>query len=256
MLMPRKFPGLRKLTDDLRVATSFLTRIPVGICADGNEISASAWAWPIVGAGIGLAAGSAGGILMAFGAPSDLAALAVILALIMLTGALHEDGLADTADGLGGGGNAESCLRIMKDSRLGSYGALALMLSVLARWIGISALEHPLLLVLSVILAGAFSRTVMIVVAISLAPARKAGLAATAGEPTLTAAVIGALTILPFAVILGWAGLIAIAAAALAPVPVCLLAQRKIGGKTGDIIGAAQQCAEVSVLLVIGWLLT
>src|SRR5689334_14895225 len=117
--------------DEFAIATALLTRLPVGaaVPADG-AIAASGWAFPLVGAGIGglcalafLAAGLAG-------CSNAVAALLAVAAGIALTGAFHEDGLADTADGFGGGSGRDEKLAIMRDSRLGSFGGVALILSI------------------------------------------------------------------------------------------------------------------------------
>lgn len=233
--------------NDLRAAFGLLTRIPVPFAA-ARPIGA--WAWPVAGAAIGAAASVAGFAANAAGLPAGPAAGLVLAVAAVLTGALHEDGLADMADGFFGGHSVERRLAIMKDSHIGSFGALALMLGLLIRW---SALM--------VLIAGAHWGAIIAVAALSRAPmaaimaglpnARGAGLSHQVGRPTRQAAVLAA----------GMALAIALAAADRAALPMVLavvlasictaaLAKAKIGGQTGDVLGAAQQIAEMTALCV------
>ncbi len=110
---------------DLRTATAFMTRLPVG-APEGGDLAAACWAFPVAGLLIGAIAGGLLAAAWTFGAPPLVAALLALAAMAALTGALHEDGLADTADGLGGG-SPERKLEIMRDSRVGAFGVLALV---------------------------------------------------------------------------------------------------------------------------------
>jgi adenosylcobinamide-GDP ribazoletransferase len=170
--------------DDLRIATAFLTRLPMPH-PDGAQPESFARAqrlFPLVGAGIGAAVGLFCLLLRAIGVP-DLAAAALALGgAALLTGALHEDGLADVADGFGGGRDVAAKLEIMRDSRLGTYGALALVVSFAAKLAAIAAIPDGLV-VQSLIAAHALGRGVLPWIAISLPYARKDGLAANAGRP-------------------------------------------------------------------------
>ena len=180
-----------------------------------------------------------------------LAALLAVAAQVLLTGGLHEDGLADIADGFGGGRTRADKLRILRDSRIGSFGAMALMLALLARIGALAALASPALVAAALIAAGAASRAALPVIMVSIAPARDEGLAVAAGRPHplraaagAAIAILAALAVLPPA--MATAGLVAAAGAALAT---GLLARRQIGGHTGDVLGAAQQLAEIAFLL-------
>src|ERR1700680_1244032 len=125
---------------DFLVAAQFLTRLPVPrVRFDPDSLSRAAKFFPVVGLGIGLGALA----LQRIAAPHlshSLVALLVLTFLVLITGGLHEDGLADTADGFGGGWNREQVLTILRDSRIGSFGALALVLSMLARFWLLSSL--------------------------------------------------------------------------------------------------------------------
>lgn len=245
---------MKQWLDDLRTATAFLTRLPMPH-PDGARPERFAQAqrlFPVVGAGIGAAVGLFCLLLRAVGVP-DLAAAALALGGgALLTGALHEDGLADLADGLGGGRDIAAKLEIMRDSRLGSYGALALVVSFVAKLSALAAIPDTLV-VQSLIAAHALGRGVLPAIAVSLPYARKDGLAASAGRPDGTiAAVAGALALgiallaLPFAGAL----LAAIAAGAGAWI-VASVAKWQIGGQTGDVLGAAEQVAETAILVLL-----
>ena len=133
--------------DDLRTAVVFLTRLPIPHSegASPEHLVRAYRMFPLVGAGIGAAVGLFCLALRAVGLP-DLAAAALALgASALLTGALHEDGLADVADGFGGGRDAAAKLEIMRDSRLGTYGALVLMVSFAAKFSALAALPLSLI---------------------------------------------------------------------------------------------------------------
>jgi adenosylcobinamide-GDP ribazoletransferase len=233
-------------------ATAFFTRLPVDPRAAGEwRLADSAWAFPLVGAGIGGAAAFALVLAQLIGLPGWPAALLSVLAGITLTGALHEDGLADTADGFCGGRDREEKLAILRDSRQGTYGVLAIVLSVLLRATALAGIGDVIHAGLALIAAHAASRATLPAAMMALTPARHDGLGAMAGTPraggAIAAALIGA----------------AIALAALGPVrgatALCLagvmvfatveLARRQIGGYTGDVLGAFQQVGEIVMLL-------
>jgi adenosylcobinamide-GDP ribazoletransferase len=180
-----------------------------------------------------------------------LAAVLAVAAQVLLTGGLHEDGLADVADGFGGGRSRADKLRIMRDPRLGSFGALALVLALLARIAALIALAGPALAGAALVAAGAVSRAGLPAIMASLPPARDDGLAAGAGRPhplrAAAAAAIGAL--LAFALLPPGAAAGGLIGAAGALLLIAHLARRQLGGYTGDVLGAAQQLAEIGFLL-------
>jgi adenosylcobinamide-GDP ribazoletransferase len=184
-------------------------------------------------------------------------AAALALALqALLTGALHEDGLADCADGFWGGGTPERRLEIMRDSRIGSYGVLALVLTLLVRWSSLAALP-PAALLPVLAAAGALSRAPMGLGMAVLPFARAGGLAVAVGRPPLPAAVLGlVLSLLAAAVLLGSAAALPALAGLAAAAAVACLARAKIGGQTGDVVGAMQQAAEATALAAAAALLT
>jgi adenosylcobinamide-GDP ribazoletransferase len=240
--------------DDLRTAVAFLTRLPMPHPqgAMPPDFIRAQRMFPIVGAAIGGAVGLVYLGMRLIGVP-DLAAAALALgASAMLTGALHEDGLADVADGFGGGRDPAAKLQIMRDSRLGTYGALILLVSFVAKAAALAALPDRFV-VQSLIAAHALARGVLPLMATSLAYARKDGLAASAGRPDFaTAATAGAFACVIALLSLPWfEALCAALAAAAAAVGMAWLAQRQIGGQTGDVLGGAEQVAETAILVLL-----
>ena len=140
-------------------AFALLTRLPVGLMPVPwtRELRHAAWAYPLVGAAVGLIGGLTYWIVQGLGVPPVLAAIFAIFATILATGALHEDGLVDAADGLGGK-SPEDRLAIMRDHRIGTYGALALVLSLGIRIAAIALLAEPALVIGALIATGAASR--------------------------------------------------------------------------------------------------
>jgi adenosylcobinamide-GDP ribazoletransferase len=244
---------VRAAIEECKVALRFLTRLPAGSGAHPppDALAASVPAFPLVGALVGAAGALAFALGARVGLPPPLAALLAVAAQILLTGGLHEDGLADLADGFGGGRTRVEKLRIMRDPRIGSFGALALVLVLLARVGALASIADLRLVAAVLIAAAAASRAMLPVVMTALPPARDEGLAAGAGRPHPLRATAGvAIAILVASILLAPAvaasGLIVAAFAALL---IAGLARRQIGGHTGDVLGAAQQLAETGFLL-------
>lgn len=259
--MPGAFSSMSPLTHvasglaDLKVALIFLTRLPLRHKAEiaEGDLGRALRTGPLVGLLIGLVGGAAYWFASLLALPPLLGGLIAVGATILLTGALHEDGLADVADGFGGGRDRARKLEIMRDSRIGSYGVLALVLSVGLRAGAIAALATPLAAGAALVAAHAVSRAALPAAMVALPPARDDGLAAASGRPArihvMTALLIaGLLSLLALGPGPGSAGLLAGAAAA---VLVIGLAQAQIGGHTGDVLGAVQQAAETAVLLAV-----
>lgn len=240
-------------SDQLRLAFLLLSRLPAGrIAGPVPPISAACWAWPVVGAALGAIGALVWLAARALGLPPDMAAFLALTALVAASGAMHEDGLADLADGFGGGRGRDEKLAIMRDSRIGSYGACALILALGLRLGGIVALADAGVAVAALIGLGAASRAGLAAALVAMPPARGDGLghaAATAGRdpvPAGVAALIGVLCLLP----LGFAtALVTALAIALAVLVTGALAMRQIGGQTGDVLGAMQQAGECA-----GWI--
>lgn len=230
---------------------AFLTRLPVGVNFDGDNtaVARTCWAFPLVGAGIGAMGGGVCFVGLALPLPPLVAALVAVAAMIALTGALHEDGLADMIDGFGGGRSAARKLEIMRDSRIGAYGVLALILGVGLRAGTVANLGEYV--IPAWIAAAAASRAALPAIMASLPLASATGLAATAGRPEPRDVVIGLLCGGAVAVLaLGPVpGVAVCAAAATAACLVAALARRQIHGYNGDVLGAAQQTGEIAALL-------
>jgi len=240
--------------DDFKTAVAFLTRLPMPH-PDGaipaNFVRAHRM-FPVVGALIGVAVGLLCLGLRYLGVP-DLAAAALALgASAIMTGALHEDGLADVADGFGGGRNSESKLEIMRDSRLGTYGALILMVSFVAKLSALAALPDAVV-VQGLIATHALARGVLPMMAASLPYARQDGLAANAGRPDFaTAGIAGAFALIIGLLSLPWIEALGAAlVAAACAIGMALLAQRQIGGQTGDVLGGTEQLGETAILVLL-----
>lgn len=238
---------------DLRVAASFLTRLPLKADKkmEKGALSASMRAFPFVGVAIGVAGGIVLWLAVALGLPMMAAALLAVTATVALTGGMHEDGLADVADGFGGGENKSARLAIMRDSRIGAFGVLALILSVVLRAAALAAFAEPGKAVVALIAAASASRAALPVMAYRMKPARRSGLAVMAGTPSQ--ACVYAAVALAIAITLLFlgpvAGLFALLAGCVAVFALAALSQRLIKGYTGDVMGAAQQVCEIAVLL-------
>lgn len=237
---------------DIPLAFCLLTRLPMPtLPKDAFHAGARAvWAYGLVGAVLGAGAGIAGLLGLLLGLPADIAAGVVVACLALSTGAMHEDGLSDMFDGFWGGTTVERRLEIMRDSQIGTYGTLALLVVTGLRWMAYAAL---LPLGIGAVLAGAaLSRAVMPIVMRALPHARADGLSRSVGRPERAPVLVGVLatTLLVFA-LLGPLAVAGLAAALLAALAVLALAKRKIGGQTGDVIGATQQIAELSVLCTL-----
>jgi adenosylcobinamide-GDP ribazoletransferase len=242
----------RGLFDDFAIATALLTRLPVGMAvpADG-AIAAAGWAFPLVGAGVGALAALAFLIAELLGCGNAPAALIAVAAGLAITGAFHEDGLADTADGFGGGSGRDEKLAIMRDSRHGSFGIIALVLSIGLRAAALGTIGEPIHAGLALIAAHAASRGALPALMRLLQPARPDGLGATAGRPSLAVAIAAAAVggLIALAVLGPLTGAIGLALTGGALALAAMLARRQIGGYTGDVLGFFQQIGEIAMLL-------
>lgn len=238
-------------------AYAFLTRIPLpDTGADQARVRAAALWFPLVGLTVGAAVGLVHLGLTELTGPVVAAAVAVAVG-VAITGGFHEDGLADTADGFGGGWTVERRLEIMGDSLLGTYGVLAIGCVLLIRVAAVSTLtgmEAVALIATAHLLARAAAVLVM-----GLArQARPGGLGATSAATDRLRLVVATLAWLVVGgVIVGPAQLGALTAAAVvAALATTILAYRKIGGVTGDVLGAVEQLVEAATLVTASALVT
>lgn len=236
----------------LRVAIGFLTRIPVSVAVEeADDMARSVPAFALVGAGVGVLTG---GVLQltALAAPTLVAAVLAVAFELMVTGAFHHDGLADTFDSIGAGSDRERALDIMKDSRLGTYGVAALSLSLLLRVVLYSEIVSmgpvPILAAF-----GAASRGITVGSLLMVAPARAAGLgtsylAHVTPRRSITGLLIG--LVIAFA-LLRTGALLPLSVSVLAVLLTALWANRNIGGVTGDVLGSFQQVAELGAIATV-----
>lgn len=247
---------------DLRLALMFLTRIPLPAPARVFELVDSSRAmrfYPLIGAGVGVIAGAVliGSSKLGF---SPLACgMTALLSATLLTGGLHEDGLADTVDGFAGGKTKDKKLEIMRDSQIGAFGTLALIFSVGIRAATLSGMPGPGIALLALVAAGALSRAPLAVIAIRLDPVRKDGLSGNLGRPepshVITSVLLGIImAFLSLGFLEGGVGvsLWALLATTMATGLMVWVAIKQIEGYTGDVMGAAQQLSEIAVLIAIG----
>lgn len=231
-----------------RLAVSLLTRIPARADPWQQRTLARAVPWfPVVGALLGVAlAGAYAGLRLIV--PAPVASVLTVALGIALTGALHEDGLADTADALGAQ-DREQALQILKDPTHGTYGVVAIVLSITLRAGALTVLDGwTALAVLPA--AHALSRGAASVLLRALGPATAGGLGASyaaAVTPTGLALGVGVALLIALVSLGIWALPAALLAGAGA-VAVGALARRQFGGMTGDVLGAAQQVGEAAVL--------
>ncbi|HEY8471147.1 MAG TPA: adenosylcobinamide-GDP ribazoletransferase [Natronosporangium sp.] len=256
------------VVSDFRTAVGFLTRLPAGVPtprwpagapADrgagsagpgGGDLTAAGGYFPLVGAivaAIGIGVWAAVDALVG----PVAAAVASVLATAAVTGAFHEDGLADTVDGFWGGATPQQRLEVMRDSRLGTYGAVALTGDLLLR-IGL-LVPLDLLDVARVLVAGhVIGRAAPLVLAAWLPPARSEGQGVRMSVVNRGGAVLAAATVTVAAVAAaGWWAPAVVGAAALAVAAVRRAARRRIGGVTGDVLGAGVQVANLAAAATV-----
>jgi adenosylcobinamide-GDP ribazoletransferase len=252
---------LAMIRDDFFAAVQFLTRIPTpGFSYRADSLASAAKFFPVVGLILGATAAVVHSVLAPH-LPRSITALFVITFLVLLTGGLHEDALADAADGFGGGWNREQVLLIFKDSRIGSHGAAALTLGLVAR-LGLVA-SLPLAEV-SGVLVGALVLSRWSILPLSFyLPSARAGhseggdsgqgarLARMTSLATLIVGSLIALVIVAF--VLRRQAVAAIVAALIVTFATGTYYRRRIGGVTGDCFGATVQLVEIVVLLMGVW---
>ncbi len=239
---------------DILLALVLLTRLPLPHLpkAAFARQSTAVWAFPFAGLAVALPACLLASLALSLGLPPMVAAGLALAVQILLTGAMHEDGLADTADGFWGGFDKARRLEIMKDSQIGTYGVLALILGLGLRWGALATLLQTLgpspLLALA-----ALSRASMPVLMHSLPNARQAGLSHGVGRPGKMPVILGAGIALVISMpLLGPVAMLCAAVTMLAAtLGLAALARAKIGGQTGDILGATQQICEIAGLMVL-----
>ena len=236
---------------EARLALMLLTRLPVGTLAEPlPPIGAARWAFPLAGLPVGALCWAAHAGAQELGASHGLAAVLAVAAGALVTGALHLDGLADLADGLGGGGRDRAHrLEIMRDSRIGTFGAVALILALGVMAESLAALGAFATLT-AFVAVGALSRLAMVGLLAALPPARAGGLGRSAqggAGGALAAALITLILGLPAGLLLP----VLLVPTAVTTAALGLLARRRLGGQTGDVLGAAQVLTESAMWVAL-----
>ncbi|WP_160010547.1 adenosylcobinamide-GDP ribazoletransferase [Rhizobium sp. 18055] len=248
---------------DIARAVAFLSRIPMPKSAftgfDG-KLSRVARAFPAAGMLIGLLPALVLLIMLGLRADRLMSALVALAVQAIVTGALHEDGLADCADGIGGGRDREHSLSIMKDSRIGTYGAIALILSFAIRAAAIAAIARgaaPLAAALALPAVACISRSALVWHWQRLPPAKPDGVAAAVGQPSEGIMQTALVSACALAALLIWPGLgllplvCALLAGGLTVMIFTRLVRSRLGGHTGDTLGAAAQISEAAALCAL-----
>lgn len=218
-----------------------------------------AWAAPLAGGIVGLIGAFAMLVGHILALPPALGGTLAVAGMALATGALHEDGLADVADGFGGGTTREAKLEILRDSRIGAYGALALGLSLFLRITALAAAQRGGVgfAAAALVLAEAAARAAALFPLAWLPPARADGAGASVGRLSLSAVRAAAFTTLALGVMLGvlglglWRALSSLVLAGGAAYGVAALARRQIGGQTGDVAGATASVVEIMTLIAL-----
>jgi adenosylcobinamide-GDP ribazoletransferase len=235
------------------IALQFLTRVRIKRIDPFPEdwLARSAKYMPLVGALIGAAVGA---VIVASSIffPGPVAIVIGLAAGLLLTGALHEDGLADTVDAFGGGANRERCLEIMKDSRIGTYGTLALISALALKAVSLGAIDP--VSIARVLIAGHAGARLAAVLALAALPYAggddvKSSRTSSRMTPAELAIALATALVVGLCALDATVFAIATVAAILAASVMALIAWRKIGGYTGDVLGAVEQVYETAFLV-------
>jgi adenosylcobinamide-GDP ribazoletransferase len=243
----------KKIVDGFAACIAFYTRLPISFLAkEDTNFAEAQWATPIVGLVVALIGWVFYWLPAAFGLPPTISAAISLSIILGVTGCLHEDGVADMTDAFGGGNTRERKLEIMKDSRNGTFGVVALIMTLLLRWAAMAALLTPEIALFGLLAAHAGSRMLFPIFMHFVSSAKPTGLAAGIGtissDTALYAAIIGGFVLL---FCLGfWGVLVAASALVVWFLAMKRLCERQIGGHTGDVLGSVQQGAEIILLLV------
>ena len=253
-MTPISHSWLEDRAEEFKASLAFSARLPLtpATSQTAKAVANAAWAFPVTGLVVGLIGALVYVLAHRLGLPAWPAAALSVAATLLVTGALHEDGLADTADGFGGGDARQSKLDIMRDSRTGAYGVCALVLSLLLRIGALASFADTSAAVWALIASHCAARAGMVILMWLLPPARSDGLSHDAGSPlgeSVAAAAAIALVVLLFC-LHPLRGVIAVLALIATVALMAWLAMRQIDGQTGDVLGATEQVGEIMVLLV------
>lgn len=253
---------VRQWTEEAALAFGLLTRIPLPSLElrTGASLASAFWAYPVAGAAVGFAGAAACWLAATLGFSTGVCVVATIAAILLVGGALHEDGLADFWDGIGGGETRDDKLEIMRDSRIGTYGVLALVLMLGLHGLLLVNLYHYAGLgsvAAGLIASEAAARGALAVPLGTMLPARTDGLGQTMAGLQATNLAVGMLIAAVIALLaLGLNGFAVILGAALGAAVISMLAGGFLGGFTGDVLGAAAATARVGALAALVLMVT
>jgi adenosylcobinamide-GDP ribazoletransferase len=234
-------------------AVVFLTRLPVRTTRRLDTAHSVPW-FPIVGLLIGSLVGGTAALLEPWASPHVAAGVAIVVGLLV-TGSFHEDGLGDVADAFVGGWTRDDRLRILKDSRHGTYGVVALVSSIVLRFVALGALvtAGPKAAVIGAVAAHGLARSGAVGTMLAARPATGEGLGSDyVADMRRGASTLGiVVTVGVVATIGGWWAAVALGAVVVTTVVMVAWSRRKIGGFSGDVLGAIEQCAEIAVFVVL-----
>jgi adenosylcobinamide-GDP ribazoletransferase len=248
---------------DVARAVAFLSRIPIpsfAFAGYNGKLDRAARAFPMAGVVIALLPALVFLVMLGLRADRLMSAFVALALQAAMTGALHEDGLADCADGLGGGRNRDHALSIMKDSRIGTYGAIALILSFALRAAALAAVARaapPLASALAIPAIACISRAALVWHWHRLPAAKPDGVAAAAGQPGEGAMHMALVSACLLSAVLVWPGLgplplvCALLACGSSAMTFTRIVRRKLAGHTGDTLGATQQISEITAFCAL-----
>lgn len=237
-------------------AIVFLTRLPIRTERELRTSSSVPW-FPFVGAVIGAMVGGAVALAQPWATPTVAAVVGVTLGLLV-TGCFHEDGLGDVADAFVGGWNAEQRMTILKDSRHGTYGVVAIVTSIVVRVVALSSLVSvgPRVAFAACVVAHCSARTAAVGVMIGSRPATGEGLGHDyVHDASRSRLAIGAIVGAMIAVVAsGWWALVVLGVGTVLAAVVARWSRHKVGGFTGDVLGAVEQVVEAAALVALSML--
>lgn len=241
--------SIQDMIDGFLSVLSFMTRLPVP-GSRHTAPGAAVWAFPIAGLIVGAIGGAVFWIAAVLGLGGWPAAFLALATTALATGALHEDGLADSFDGLWGGHDPENRIAIMRDSRIGGFGALALILATGLKASLLAAFADPTDAALTLVATHGLSRVAPALLIFCLDPASKTGLAGQAGRPGSLSAALSLVIGGGAAVLLtGAAGAAMLAGTLIITLGAFALLKAKLGGHNGDTLGGTEQTAEIVCLI-------
>jgi adenosylcobinamide-GDP ribazoletransferase len=253
IVSPISASWLEDRAEELKASVLFSTRLPLARASPvAGSLAKAAWAFPVAGLVVGVIGALVYGLAHKCGLPGWPAAALAVTATVLATGCLHEDGLADTADGFGGGSSREQKLDIMRDARIGTFGVCALILSFLLRISALASLPGAHAVLWALLASHAAARACMPAMMFLLPPARSDGLSFQAGRPprdsVIAAAVLGFVILV---ISLGFGrGILALIFLLAVIALMTWLSSSQIEGQTGDVLGALEQAGEIVVLLI------